>query len=307
VYDDLYLEHRTTPGFPEHPRRVGAIVTRLRASGVMRHLLRVNPAPGPVEWITRIHSPAYVQRVRTAAESLGEGFAELDSPEVSISAKSYDVAVGAVAGVLGMVDDVMAGRVRNGFCAVRPPGHHALADRAMGFCIFNNVAIAARYLLEKHGLSRVLIVDWDVHHGNGTQAAFERDARVMYFSTHRSPWYPGTGGEDERGLGNILNVPLPTGSGDEAMRKAFEERLKPAARTFKPEFVLISAGFDAHRDDVLGGMNVTTGGYAKLTEIVKAIADVSCAGRLVSVLEGGYNLNALSRSVEAHVRVLMGD
>ena len=202
-----------------------------------------------------------------------------------------------------------AERIRNAFCAVRPPGHHALKDRAMGFCFFNNVAIAAKYIQNKHHLARVLIVDWDVHHGNGTQAIFYDDPSVFYFSTHQSPFYPGTGGADEKGEGKgrgfTLNVPLPAGSGDADYAKAFEEKLKPAAAAFQPDFVLISAGFDAARGDLLGRMDLTPEGYAQLTRIVKAIAQQYCKGRLVSVLEGGYNLEALAASVEAHVRVLV--
>jgi acetoin utilization deacetylase AcuC-like enzyme len=215
----------------------------------------------------------------------------------------------AVGGVQSAIDAVMEGRIKNAFCAVRPPGHHALKDRAMGFCFFNNVAIAAKYIQNQHRLSKVLVVDWDVHHGNGTQAIFYDDPTVFYFSAHQSPFYPGTGGADEKGegkgLGFTLNVPLPAGSGDAEYLKAFEERLKPAAAAFQPDFVLISAGFDSARDDLLGRMNLTPGGYAQLTRIVKAIAEQHCRGRLVSVLEGGYNLEALAASVEAHLRVLM--
>ena len=203
----------------------------------------------------------------------------------------------------------MDGKVRNAFCAVRPPGHHALKDRAMGFCLFNNVAIAASYIQKKHKLGKVLIVDWDVHHGNGTQAAFYDDPSVFYFSAHQSPFYPGTGSAEERGAGKgvgfTLNVPLPAGCGDAEYKKAFLEKLKPAAAAFQPDFVLVSAGFDAAKDDLLGRMKVTPEGYAELTRIVKGIAEQHCQGRLVSVLEGGYNLEGLAASVEAHVRVLM--
>ncbi|MCX7826419.1 MAG: histone deacetylase, partial [Verrucomicrobiae bacterium] len=195
------------------------------------------------------------------------------------------------------------------FCAVRPPGHHAEYNRAMGFCFFNNVAIAAVYLLKQHGLERVAIVDWDVHHGNGTQAAFYDDPTVFYFSAHQSPYYPGTGDADEigegKGLGFTLNVPLRAGSGDADYKMAFERKLKPAAAAFRPDFVLISAGFDAAKDDLLGQMNVTPDGYAELTRIVKGIAEEHAKSRLVSVLEGGYNLDALARSAAAHVRALM--
>jgi acetoin utilization deacetylase AcuC-like enzyme len=234
----------------------------------------------------------------------------VDSPDSPASADSYQVALNAVGGVQSAIDAVIEGKIRNAFCAIRPPGHHATKDKAMGFCFFNNVAIAAKYIQQKHKLARVLIVDWDVHHGNGTQAIFDEDPTVFYFSVHQSPFYPGTGSAGDKGvgkgLGSKMSVPLPAGSGDAEYKKAFEERLKPAAAAFKPDFVLISAGFDAANGDLLGGMKVTPQGYAELTRIVQGIAEASCSGRLVSMLEGGYNTEALAASVEAHVRVLMG-
>jgi acetoin utilization deacetylase AcuC-like enzyme len=200
-------------------------------------------------------------------------------------------------------------KITNAFCAIRPPGHHAVRDRAMGFCIFNNVAIGARYIQTKYNLSKILIVDWDVHHGNSTQATFYDDPNVLYFSCHQYPFYPGTGSEAEKGSGKGLNyninVPLPAGAGDSAYLKVFNEKLKPAALSFSPDFVLISAGFDAHENDLLGGMKVTSEGFARMTQLVKQIAEKCCEGRLVSVLEGGYELEGLSASVEAHIRVLM--
>jgi acetoin utilization deacetylase AcuC-like enzyme len=233
----------------------------------------------------------------------------MDSVDTPVSAESYRVALAAVGGVLATVDAVMEGKIRNAFCAIRPPGHHALKDRAMGFCLFNNVAIAARYLQKKHKLERILIVDWDVHHGNGTQAAFDGDATVFYFSVHQHAFYPGTGTAEETGAGKAvgtkLNVPLPAGSGDAEYKRAFEEKLRPAARAFRPDFVLVSAGFDAHEGDRLGRMKVTTQGYAELARIVKSIAEMCCQGRLVLLLEGGYTLDNLASASEAVIRVLM--
>jgi len=204
---------------------------------------------------------------------------------------------------------VAEGKVRNAFCAVRPPGHHATKSQAMGFCLLNNVAVAARYVQARHKLAKVLIVDFDVHHGNGTQATFYDDPTVFYFSVHRSPFYPGTGSADQqgagKGLGTTLNVPLPAGAGDGDFKRALDGELVPAARRFKPDFVLVSAGFDAHKDDPLGGMRMTAAGYAELTRIIKAIAEKHCGGRLVSMLEGGYDLEGLAASTEAHLRVLM--
>lgn len=306
VYHDIYLKHDTGAGHPERPERLRAIVGRLQRDNLIARLVMLPPVAGPVEWITRVHSPDYLKRVQTSCQS---GLGYVDTPDAPASTNSYEVALAAVGGVLGAVDAVMAGRVKNAFCAVRPPGHHALQNRAMGFCLFNNVAIAARYLQQQHRLARVLIVDWDVHHGNGTQAAFYDDPTVFYFSTHQSPFYPGSGSAEETGTGKgrgfTLNVPLPAGSGDADYRRAFEDRLKPAAAAFKPDFVLISAGFDAAEDDLLGRMKITPEGYAALTRIVKGIAAQHCQGRLVSVLEGGYNLDALAASVAAHVRTLV--
>jgi len=306
VYDDVYLAHKTTPGHPERPERLTEIINKLKADGLYAQLIELKPTLAPLEWVRTIHSLDYINRVE---KSCAEGAGYLDSPDVPISQRSYEAALTAAGGVLAAVDAVMEKRVANAFCAVRPPGHHALADRAMGFCIFNNVAIGTRYVQKKYGLSNVLIVDWDVHHGNGTQAAFYDDPTVLYFSVHQYPFYPGSGSEAERGSGKGLNyninVPLPASSGDGVYLEAFEKKLKPPALAFRPDFVFISAGFDAHEDDLLGGMKVTAKGFAQLTEIVKGIAQKCCEGRLVSVLEGGYHLGGLAASTEAHIRVLM--
>lgn len=306
VYDEIFLEHRTGEGFPERPDRVRAIAAHFEKTGLSARLARIRAAPAPLEWVAQVHSPAYIERVRKACE---EGVPFLDTRDCPLSARTYDAALAAAGGALAAADAVMEGRVRNAFCAVRPPGHHALRERAMGFCFFNNAAIAARYLRKKHGLGRVLIVDWDVHHGNGTQDAFARDGSVMYFSTHQHPFYPGTGKEDETGEGEgrglIVNVPLPAGSGDEAILGAYERKLKPAAEAFRPDFVLVSCGFDSHKGDRLGGFAVTTPGFARMTRFVREIAEKHAKGRLVSILEGGYTLENLEAAAEAHVRTLM--
>jgi acetoin utilization deacetylase AcuC-like enzyme len=305
LYDDIYLKHETGANHPERPERLTAIVQRLEQKGELKNLARLRPAPASLEWITTVHTPEYVERVRKSCQS-GTGY--VDSPDAPASGSSYEVALHAVGGVQTAVDAVMEGRIRNAFCAIRPPGHHALKDKAMGFCLFNNVSIAAKYIQKKHRLGKVLIVDWDVHHGNGTQAIFYDDPSVFYFSVHQSPFYPGSGSAEEKGAGKGLgftrNVPLAPGSGDADYRKAFVDGLEPAAAAFKPDFVLISAGFDAAQGDLLGGMKVKPEGYAELTRIVKGIADRCCHGRLVSVLEGGYDLESLATSVEAHVRAL---
>jgi acetoin utilization deacetylase AcuC-like enzyme len=306
IYDDIYLEHKTTPGHPERPERLIAIIEKLKADGLYSQLLALKPAPASLEWIQAVHSLEYIEHAEKSCQS-GAGY--LDSMDVPISRQSYEAAVMAAGGVLTAVDGVMKKDIENAFCAVRPPGHHAMEDQAMGFCIFNNIAIGTRYVQKKYGLTKVLIVDWDVHHGNGTQAEFYDDPTVLYFSIHQYPFYPGTGSEAEKGAGKglnyTINAPLPVGSGDSAYLKVFEEKLKPVALAFDPEFVFISAGFDAHENDLLGSMKVTAEGFAQLTSIVKAIARKCCQGRLVSILEGGYHLEGLAASVEAHIRVLI--
>ena len=306
LYDDIYLKHKTTEGHPEAPQRLVAIVERLKAKGLHFQLFPLTPSPAPLEWLTTVHTAEYIQRARNSCEN---GTRYLDSLDTPVSPKSYDAALMAAGGVLSAIDAVMQKKVTNAFCAIRPPGHHATKDEAMGFCIFNNIAVGARYIQKKYNLSKILIVDWDVHHGNGTQAMFYDDPAVLYFSVHQYPFYPGTGSKAEKGSGKGLNyninVPLPAGSGDSDYLMVFEEELKPAALAFSPDFVLISAGFDAHKDDLLGGMEVTAQGFAQLTQLVKQIAERCCAGRLVSVLEGGYHPEGLSASVEAHIRVLM--
>jgi len=305
VYGEIYLRHRTSRGHPERPERLTAIVRRLEDTGLLAGLRRIEPVPASDQWLSTVHARQYVDRIRRGCE---EGVAAVDSRDTPVSRDSFAAAVAAVGGVLAAVDAVMDGKVQNAFCAVRPPGHHAMNSRAMGFCLFNNVAIAARYAQKKHHLAKILIVDWDVHHGNGTQAAFNADPEVLYFSVHQHPFYPGTGTAAEQGEGKArgtkINVPLAAGAGDAEYLKAFRERLRPAALAFRPDFVLISAGFDAYEHDLLGGMKVTPRGFADMTRIVKEIAGRCCRGRLVSVLEGGYDLEGLAACVEAHLRVL---
>jgi len=247
--------------------------------------------------------------ISSAAASTGLLAGYLDSGDTPVGMDSYAVALSAVGGVLSTIEAVLEGEVRNAFCAVRPPGHPALTDRAMGICLFNNVAIAAPYIQKKQKLAKLLIVDWAVPHGNGTQAAFYDHPTVFCFSVHPSPFYPGTGNAEEqgegRGVGSTRNVPLPACSGDAEYKRAFEDKLKPAADAFKPDFVPISAGFAAAQDDLLRRMKLTPAGCAALTGIVKKIAEQHCQGRLVSALEGGYNADARAASVEAQVRILM--
>jgi acetoin utilization deacetylase AcuC-like enzyme len=306
VYHPAFLEHDMGPGHPESPNRLRAIMQRLEESGTAAQLTRIEPRRAEDEWITQIHSPSYVALLNQHAPTNGR--VSLD-PDTSMSPGSLHAAYLAAGGALAAVDAIMAHQVGHVFCAVRPPGHHAEAGRAMGFCLFNNVAIAARYVQKKYGLTRVLIVDWDVHHGNGTQHSFEEDPSVLFFSTHQYPHYPGTGRGTERGKrtgeGFTINVPMEAGEGDEEYHAIFLKSLVPAADEFNPEFVIISAGFDAHKDDPLASMGLTESGYVDLTSIVAGIAKRYAEGRILSSLEGGYNLTALAHSVDAHVNALL--
>lgn len=304
-YHPCFLDHDTGAGHPERPQRLRAILEHLRSTDVWNRLVLIEPEPVTRTILELVHPRAYIELIEQACR---EGPMALD-PDTVVSPGSWEAALRAAGAVTQAIDQVVEGKLSAAFCTVRPPGHHALTSQTMGFCLFNNVAIGARYATQHHRLSRILIVDWDVHHGNGTQAIFYDDPSVLYFSTHQFPFYPGTGSRGEQGQGRgrstTLNVPLPAGSGDAELVAAFRDELVPAAARFAPELVLISAGFDAHRDDPLAGLAVTESGYAELTRIVRQIADASAQGRLVSVLEGGYNLTALGRSVEAHLRVLL--
>jgi len=306
VYHPAYLEHDMGAGHPESPNRLRAIMQQLEQSGTAARLTRIEPREAEDEWITQIHTPSYLAMLNTQAPTKGR--VSLD-PDTSMSPGSLTAAYLAAGGALAAVDAIMSRQVDHAFCAVRPPGHHAEAGHAMGFCLFNNVAIAARYVQKKHGVKRVLIVDWDVHHGNGTQHSFEDDPAVLFFSTHQYPHYPGTGRESERGRGAgegfTINVPMEAGEGGEGYRDIFEKSLVPTADSFKPEFVIVSAGFDAHKDDPLGNMGLTEEGYADLTGIVAGIAKRHAGGRILSSLEGGYHLTALASSVDRHIQALL--
>ncbi|MBX3370119.1 MAG: histone deacetylase [Nitrospira sp.] len=306
VYDPRYLAHDMGAGHPESPHRLRAIMQRLEESGLAAQLTRIAPRKAEDEWVTLVHRPEYVTHLHQEAPASGRVSLDADT---SMSPGSLTAAYLAAGGALAGVDAIMADQVQHVFCAVRPPGHHAEASRAMGFCLLNNVAIAARYAQKRYGLERVLIVDWDVHHGNGTQHSFEADPSVFFFSTHQYPHYPGTGRATESGNGAgegfTINVPMEAGEGDDEYRAVFRKVLVPAAEAFKPELVIISAGFDAHRDDPLASMGLTEEGYADLTGIVADIARQHCRGRLLSSLEGGYNLTALAASVERHIRALV--
>lgn len=306
IFHEDYLRHRTGPSHPENENRLLAILDHLKKIKLWEELSIIRPEKAEVNWILKVHTPKHVEYVREMC--LAEK-AVLDMGDTVVCRDSYDAALRAAGGVLAAVDAVMNGEVRNTFCAVRPPGHHAEREAAMGFCLFNNVAVGARYIQEKYSIGRVAIVDWDVHHGNGTQNIFYDDASVLYISTHQYPYYPGTGGAHERGEGKgegfTLNIPLRTGTTGEEYIKLFQKKILSALEDFRPEFILVSAGFDAHKDDPLAGILLTEATYAEITQMVKEIAETHCNGRIVSVLEGGYNLTALAHSVETHIRGLM--
>jgi acetoin utilization deacetylase AcuC-like enzyme len=306
VKDRRYLGHVMDPGHPESPERLREIYQMLEEEEMRgRPLGKVKPRPATREEIEAVHSPAYIDLIASTA---GKPYVRLDG-DTSTCAKSYEAALLAAGGLLELIKVVMQGKFNNGFALVRPPGHHAERDRAMGFCLFNNVAIGAHYALNNFSLERVLIVDWDVHHGNGTQNSFYSDPRVLYFSTHRYGFfYPGSGGATEvgngKGEGFTINVPLPSGSGDPEYGTIFERILKPIALEYRPQLILVSAGFDIHYDDPLGGMEVTEKGFGRLTQILMEIAEVTAQGKLVLTLEGGYDIEGEKRSVNTVLREL---
>jgi acetoin utilization deacetylase AcuC-like enzyme len=304
VISDQFVLHQTGPHHPECPERIVAINQRLIESGLLDEAILIDPVEIDPKLIETVHPAEYIARVRNACENKA-GF--VDTQECPVVDESYRIALLSAGGLIRAVDEVMAGSISSAFCAVRPPGHHAERRRAMGFCYFNNVAIAAEHLRHQHQLDRVAIVDFDVHHGNGTQHHFESDPNVLFCSLHQDPrsFYPGTGFDWEvgRGIasGTTLNVPMQAASTDQDYHEAFEERILPKLQEFKPQFVLVSAGFDAHEDDPLAHIQVTSGCFGWMTSRLCEIADNSAGGRIVSVLEGGYDFQALADSVEAHV------
>ncbi|GGE14550.1 acetoin utilization protein [Aureimonas endophytica] len=297
----VFAEHLTGLGHPERPERMAA-VERALDDARFAGLVRIEAPEGTVEAVCRCHPEQHVRRVAKAVPASGLARIEADT---LLSPRSFAAAFHGVGAACAAVDDVAAGLADNVFVASRPPGHHATAEAAMGFCLFNNAAIAARHAQAAHGLERVAIVDWDLHHGNGTQDIFWSDPTVFYASTHEMPLYPGTGGRHETGTGNVVNAPLAAGDGGTVFREAFETRILPALRAFRPDLVIVSAGFDAHRLDPLGHLELTEADFDWATGRLMEIADRHAGGRLVSLLEGGYDLDGLGGSVAAHVARLM--
>ena len=301
IEDAIFLRHHVPPGHPERPARLEAVTAAL-ADQHFAGLSRATSVAAGLDRVLLAHDPRYVEEIQKEQPDSGIVQIEADS---YLSPESVAVALHAAGAACRAVDDVMTGKVANAFVAARPPGHHAEADRPMGFCLFNNAAIAARHARDRHGAARVAIVDWDVHHGNGTQAIFWDDTSTLYASTHQMPLYPGTGAISETGAGNIFNAPLHEGDEGDEFREAMNARVLPALEAFSPDLVVISAGFDAHWRDPLAGLNLKAEDFAWATEAVMAIADRKCGGRIVSLLEGGYDLTGLAESVAAHVAVLM--
>ena len=305
LIDPVFKLHTTGSRHPERPARIDAVTRSLEEAELLPKLGRIARRAASDEELLLCHTPEYVQLVR---REISAGARMLSTGDTAVSEKSLEVALEAAGGLLNAVDAVVGREAKNAFCVVRPPGHHATPDRGMGFCIFNNIAIAARYAQKKHGIGKVLIADWDVHHGNGTQDTFYRDGSVFFFSTHQSPWYPGTGKTWETGegagRGTTLNAPFPAGAGRTEIVGAFRDKLVKLANEFKPELVMISAGFDSRLGDPLGKFTLDDRDFADLTGILLEIAERHAGGRLVSVLEGGYSLEGLGAAAASHVEAL---
>jgi acetoin utilization deacetylase AcuC-like enzyme len=308
VYDPAFLNHLTGAGHPERPERLTAVMGFLETQSWFARLRRIAPRRAEDKWVEQVHDRRYISRAQKVCLT---GAPYLDVPDVGISRESFDIALLAAGAAIELADQVMAGEVDNGFALVRPPGHHAEKSLALGFCLFNNVAILARYLQKQHGLDKILILDWDVHHGNGTQHTFEEDPSVLYISTHQYPFYPGTGAASETGLGRgegaTVNCPMPAGATDQNYERAFLEHIFPKIDEFQPEAIILSAGFDAHVDDPLAQICLSTEFFGWMSARMVEKADQHAGGRLISMLEGGYNLEVLPHCIGEHLAVLSGE
>ena len=306
VFDKRYYDHYTTSRHPENAARLSVTMDHLEQQSWFSDLVHLQPHTVEREWLESVHQAEYVDHAWKMCRS---GSRLLDDPDVTICEASADVAALATGGALTLADAVMNGEIENGFALVRPPGHHAEVSRAMGFCLFNSIAISARYLQNKYGVERVLILDWDVHHGNGTQHTFEEDPSVLFVSLHQYPYYPGSGAYSETGRGaganTTVNCPMSAGSSDADYEQAFSEKILPTIESYRPDVVLLSAGFDAHYADPLAEINLTTEFFGWMSERMLEVADRHADGRLISLLEGGYNLQYLPLCVAAHLESLL--
>jgi acetoin utilization deacetylase AcuC-like enzyme len=301
---DTYHRRHTKRGHPEHSGRLDEVWKLLQIDGILHKLHHVTSTPAPLDAVLRVHDRAYMERLESTA-LFGGGHLDADT---YVTQDSYQAALLSTGGLLNVVDQVLQGRAANGMALVRPPGHHATPQWGMGFCLISNVAVAARWAQDQYGVGRVLIVDFDVHHGNGTQDVFYHDPSVLFFSTHQFPFYPGTGAAEETGEGradgSTINIPFPSGVGDAGHLAAFRRVLIPAARLFRPELILLSAGYDGHWMDPLASLRLSITGFSKLVDVLLELADELCHGRLVAVLEGGYDVNVLAHSVLTTLRRL---
>ena len=307
IYDDIYLKHDTGPNHPENSARIINTIEHLRSANCWQKLDIKKPRAATEAEVSAIHSTSQIEQVAEIARS-GGGYLD---PDTYVSSDSYEAALYAAGAPLTAIDLIMDKKADNAFCLVRPPGHHATPEKGMGFCLFNNVAIAAKYIQSRYSLDRIVIIDWDVHHGNGTQDAFYDDPSVMYFSMHRYPFYPGTGAEEETGKdsgsGFTINIPLSYNTEPQEYLKFFEDILEKRIKPFNPQFILISSGFDAYRLDPISGLSLEASDYNKLTKLTQNIAKDCCDGRIVSCLEGGYHLLDLPKCIEEHLNGLMYD
>jgi acetoin utilization deacetylase AcuC-like enzyme len=306
LWSDAYFRHETGPHHPERPERLEAVRKGLTDSGLMSRCEVLAPSSVDLQLVERVHTVEYINQFRNACKLEQES---LHTPDCAICPESFEIARLAAGGVVLTVDEVMSGRIRNAFCPVRPPGHHAERRTAMGFCYFNNVAVAAEHLRIEHGLKRIALLDWDVHHGNGTQHHFEEDPDTLFISIHQHPYtlFPGTGFEEEQGVGNVTNLPMTPGAGDDEYRQAFDDTLLPKVAEFKPEFILACIGFDPHHLDPLAQLEVTTKMFGWMAAEVRNLAESLCDGRYVTILEGGYDLDAVAECTQAHVEALVAD
>lgn len=308
IYHDLFLAHDTAPNHPERPDRLGAIINELDVRHILNDLKRITPSPATPDQVALIHTTKYIQHIQ---EACANSLPYMDYPDTHICVESYDAALVAAGGLIEACDKVMANTITNAFCAVRPPGHHAESSHAMGFCLFNSIAIAAQHLITSHSLQRIAIVDFDVHHGNGTQHAFESRNDVLFISLHEHPrfLFPGTGYEHEtgsgQGAGYTLNISMLPGTTDDSYDKAFTQSVLPKLNDYQPQFILISAGFDALAQDSIAHIDLTPDAFSLMTQRLIDVANTHCHGRIVSTLEGGYDLDMLAKCTADHIQKLM--